>query len=350
MSIFERLKKLAPALSATERAILILQSWKEGREEDPAWRYTMPRDQVEEFSRLIGLMNVANRHLGLYIGLLERMASELELRQAWLVSLSLWQEQINEIRRAIRLTLQEPITESEYRAMKTEAREEWLPVQELAELSAGGHEGWAEADYEEDETWGRGLTDAAWERVVAEKERELRALVARGTLAGRGRGRSLKLQMGAYDDRMGRTTGVVPADYLTYRVLPDEQAEAITLEKDRLRRLQGVLDGRPFYGDGDADLPSMPAKIRERLREGIAFQLISAWAQLRSVEVVIEEIAAEFEGIDPLKPFRRDRLEETKQRLLTLQEHLRLLDLEVVLREPLPEELAELREFVEQAT
>ena len=350
MSIDGRLGRLMPVLTARERAILILKSWKDGVQEDSAWRNSMPPSQVREFNRLIDLMNAANSHLGFYIGFLVQMAETLALREAWLVSLTLWQEHIDEIRRAIRLTVQEPVTESQYGAMVTEARKEWLPVEELAALSAGSHEGWAEADYHDDAEWGKCITDEAWERVVAEKERELRALVAEGTLRGRGRGRSLKLQMGAYDDLTGRTTGVVPEDYLTYRVLRDEQADDSALEKDRLRRLQGVLDWRPFYGNVDPELPSMPARMREGLRRGIAFQLISSWVQLRTVEMIIEEMAAEFDGIDPLKPVHRARLEETKQRLLTAQEHLRFLNLEAVLREPLPEELAELRDFVGQAS
>ena len=39
MSLDGRLNKLAPMLTAQERAILVLESWKEGRQEDPAWRH-----------------------------------------------------------------------------------------------------------------------------------------------------------------------------------------------------------------------------------------------------------------------------------------------------------------------
>jgi hypothetical protein len=53
MSIDARLGKLMPALSAQERAILILRSLKEKTPEDPLWRSTMPREQAAEFNRLI---------------------------------------------------------------------------------------------------------------------------------------------------------------------------------------------------------------------------------------------------------------------------------------------------------
>ena len=67
MSIDSRLSRLAPALSARERAILVLNAWKEGKEDDPSWRRTMPQNQAHEFNRYIGLMNVANRQIAIVI-------------------------------------------------------------------------------------------------------------------------------------------------------------------------------------------------------------------------------------------------------------------------------------------
>lgn len=48
----------------------------------------------------------------------------------------------------------------------------------------------------------------------------------------------------------------------------------------------------------------------------------------------------------PLKPHGREMLDETKRKLLKLQEELHYFSMEVVLREPLPEELDEIRAFV----
>jgi hypothetical protein len=64
--------------------------------------------------------------------------------------------------------------------------------------------------------------------------------------------------------------------------------------------------------------------------------------------VVLDEISAEFGGSDPLKPAVREELEDTKRRLETVQAHLRFLNMEVVLRDPLEEELAEMRRFVKE--
>ena len=89
MSIDARLNKLMPALTAKERAVLILRSWKEGVEEDPLWRSTMPRDQSSEFNRLISLMNVCNVNVGFLIIFLDEQVQKLELRLMWAGSLAL---------------------------------------------------------------------------------------------------------------------------------------------------------------------------------------------------------------------------------------------------------------------
>ena len=69
-----------------------------------------------------------------------------------------------------------------------------------------------------------------------------------------------------------------------------------------------------------------------------------------TAEQVLEEIAAEFGGADPLKPEIRELLDDTKPSLLTHKEQLAYLHMDVVLREPLAEELDEMREFVRTVT
>ena len=160
----------------------------------------MPSSQSIEFNRYIGLMNVANRELSLVIGFLERMTRELELREAWLVSLILWQEHVDEIGRAIRLVARMPITESDYAARVEQARQEWVSIRELASFLAGEYDAWQESDWEESDEGERDITDEAWQRVVAEKDRALRALVANGSLPAQGKGSRLKVRMGAFDD------------------------------------------------------------------------------------------------------------------------------------------------------
>ena len=172
--------------------------------------------------------------------------------------------------------------------------------------------------------------------------------MAEGRLTARGKGKRLKVQLGAFDDLMGRATRVLPDDYHRFRLLPNSQADEAERERQDLQRLQGVLDGTSPTGDGKRDGLGLPAKFSEALRKRIAYELISCWVQVRTVEVVLEGIAGEFGGADPLRPQVRDELEETKQRLLTLQERLRFLDMEVVLREPLAEEVEELQRWVRE--
>ena len=79
-----RLSRLSSVLTAQERALLVLRSWKEGREEDPSWRSTMPDEQVLEFNRYIRLMNGVNRNLGPLLLHLEASVEMLSLRLGWL--------------------------------------------------------------------------------------------------------------------------------------------------------------------------------------------------------------------------------------------------------------------------
>ena len=85
-----RLGKLMPALTAKERAMLVLRSLKGGTPEDPKWRRAMPTSQVAEFNRYIGLMNACNVQVGALIMLVNQSVEKLELRFAWFTSLVLW--------------------------------------------------------------------------------------------------------------------------------------------------------------------------------------------------------------------------------------------------------------------
>jgi hypothetical protein len=88
VSIDARLKRLAPTLSAKERAMLVLRSLREKTAEDPAWRSTMPRDQTVEFNRLIVLMNACNIYLPLYITMVEQSTERLFTKLHWLITMT----------------------------------------------------------------------------------------------------------------------------------------------------------------------------------------------------------------------------------------------------------------------
>jgi hypothetical protein len=277
-------------------------------------------------------------------GVLEMQTQMLRLRQAWLVDVTLWLEHVEEIQRAVRRAVREPITESEHNALVEEARNEWVPIEELAEFLAGYHD-YADDDYEIDEDGFRFVKDEAWDPAVTEEDKRLRALVAEGKLQARGKGKAMKLQQGALS-HFGYEVGAACEDYVSYQVLPDDRAEEVETDRQLLHGLQRVLNWQHFEGPDTDELTGMPEKIRQALRESMAFNLISTWVELRSVEMLVNEIGEEFNGIDPLRPVFREKLDSTREELLEVKEHLLYLGIDAVLREPLDEELEEVRSWV----
>jgi hypothetical protein len=173
--------------------------------------------------------------------------------------------------------------------------------------------------------------------------------VAEGTLPVRGKSRRLKVQKGAFDDLVGHESGAVPEDHLRYQVVSDNQASRAETDRALLGRLQAVLDWQPFDGAEESrDHPRLPEMMIDGLKRGTAGGMIFAWVELRTIETVLDEIAVEFEGADPLKPRNRETLEATKQKLLKLKGELEYFRMEVLLREPLPEELDDMRAFVQE--
>jgi hypothetical protein len=72
------------------------------------------------------------------------------------------------------------------------------------------------------------------------------------------------------------------------------------------------------------------AGLAGSLREGVPW----CWQELRAVETVLDEVAEEFNGEDPLLPHVRGVLEEAHQGLLELHPLLHFVDVEADLPEP----------------
>ena len=87
---------------------------------------------------------------------------------------------------------------------------------------------------------------------------------------------------------------------------------------------------------------SFAKPIDKSLREGVPW----CWHEVRAVEMVLEEVAQEFDGEDPLVPAVRRILDKTRQDLVDLQPLLGFLDVEVDLPEPDEERVTFLRERV----
>ena len=82
------------------------------------------------------------------------------------------------------------------------------------------------------------------------------------------------------------------------------------------------------------------AALAESLKEGVPW----CWQEVRAAEVVLEEVAQEFDGEDPLVPAVRRILDKTRQDLIDLKPLLRFVDVEVELPELDEERVAQLRE------
>jgi hypothetical protein len=145
-------------------------------------------------------------------------------------------------------------------------------------------------------------------------------------------------------EHFGHSVGVGPDDFLSFRVVPDDQAEEVETERKALKYLRSVISWR--YDDDPDDFSSWPSKIRAGLRETTVFQLICVWVQLRCVDTLVAEIGESFNGLDPLRPMFREKLEATREKLLALQDWFAVLRIDVALRDPLEEELQEMRDFL----
>jgi hypothetical protein len=113
-----RADKLFSALSAKERALLVLRAWKEGGEADRQVRSTMPLNQVESFNHYIDLMNSVNESLGRYLIVLRAQVEQLGLINGWLATMRLWDIHTFELGLFIFRNVPEPITEIEYAKLK----------------------------------------------------------------------------------------------------------------------------------------------------------------------------------------------------------------------------------------
>lgn len=234
-------------------------------------------------------------------------------------------------------------------------RDSWRAVSETVaaisdghddEVLAGYRDDWSDEDYEETED-GRYLSDGAWDRAVAEEERKLRAMVTRGEIKGRGKGKALMIQECTVE-RFGHTVGVAPEDFLSYRVVPDSESAQVEAERKALKYLRKVVS---WHGSDDDEreeddfFSRLPGNVRHGLREATVFQLVLTWVELRCVEALVADVAEHFNGIDPLRPVFREKVDSARTILLRVQEWFKVLQVEVELREPLDDELQELRDW-----
>jgi hypothetical protein len=355
-----RLDRLYPALTAKERAILVLRAWKEGGEEDPLVRRTMPSQQGPEFNDYIGLMNVVNGDLATYILLLHSVVANLCTKHGWLLTLGLWRGNAMNLSAYIFFHTKEPITESQHVRRLQEARSKNVPVRELAEIVVERCEDWDEADLDSHFDDGEPVvTDEAWERVQREKEREIARLVRGGVIKGTGKGTRLRANAGSFYDWLGEPVPVAPDWGVSFEVSPDAEGDNVGWLRRRREEAQeatGQAPGGAWLDSGpDGDhseevgkgsrLGQVEAALQDSLRGGIE----DCWLVLRAVELLVEEVTRRFDGEDPLLSRARTLLDDARNELTDLNEQAeRWHGGPLKLREPDEETLSHVRGIVDR--
>jgi hypothetical protein len=80
MSITTRLQKVTQGLSPLQRALLVLEALRDGREPDPELRRIEDEQQRRVFNRYMGLLWVANHHLAAFLSIIEFRVEVAESR------------------------------------------------------------------------------------------------------------------------------------------------------------------------------------------------------------------------------------------------------------------------------
>ncbi len=324
----KRLDRLLPALSAQERAILMLRDLKADKPQDRQLLHTAPERQTTELNGLVGLMNAANgdlAHLILVIG--ERVRQD-DLRLGWLEWARICALEMWAVRARFNTCAREPITESAYREREEEARKELIPVEECAMVLTEAQDEWDDANCETDEHGDRVPTDEAWYRVRDEKAEELRRLAAAGTLAGRGKGRRLRIECGSFYDWLGQPVPVAPDLGSAFDVRPDAHAREVARERDDHEFIRDLLNRGACKFDLPLDMESpllaepppsgfgleMARILAVRVRSGIQ----ENWRELRAVEEHLDALSEAYGGEDVLHARVRAPFDEAKAELVEL--------------------------------
>ncbi len=332
-----RLDRLYPGLTARERALLVLEAWKEGGEEDLQVRNTMPNSQVEEFNRYIALMNGCNQHLGPYLLLLSALVEQLSLKLGWLKTIQLWTINSETLAMAAFRAAREPITKSAYRRLVDKEREREVPVRELAEMLT-------ERSIPDD------ATERDWKQAVAKKAKDIEKAVQSGTVATHRRGRRLLVNTGSFYDWLGETVPVYPDWGLEHEVLPN--GEDFETLKERFDGLKDAVRDSPAGAELPFEAEREPERmerfsrdVREALSEATRDGLVGKWRELLAVEAVVAETTEEFGGEDPLIPEVRSFLVGVRAQLEDLRSSF---GEEIELAEPDDEVVDRVRSLVER--
>jgi len=141
------------------------------------------------------------------------------------------------------------------------------------------------------------VSDAAWDRVLAEKEHEIAQLVDQGMLVGKRKGRRLLVSAGSFYDWVGEPVPLFPDWGWEYEVFPDKQADEVERLQSARRHGREMFERAPHelvleppertaarLRKGSKEVPSggddLAAALLTKLCEGIRLR----WRELRALE------------------------------------------------------------------
>jgi hypothetical protein len=347
MSRDARLNRLMPALSARERATMVLRNFKEKRSQDHRLGEGMTSAEAREYNRLIRLMNACNLELLPSILTLSDQVEMLDLRIGWLVTLEMWSEHAEMVELYLKGFTKEPITESGHRALLEAEPQRWAPVSELAhKLTARKHD-WREEQIEDAE--GQVVYAEAWEEERERQTRRLTALVRGGAVEGKGRGKDLRIRVGSFYSWLGEDVRVRPEWGFDYDLAPDDQAGLVEQASRARARVRERFTAKAFpaFGESQAgrELPFYRA-LGEALKLRVKHGLIDLWAELLAENAALDEVAQEF-GEDVLKPASRADLDRAQEKLQQAHTFMQELMGDFELPEVKAENVTQVREYIQ---
>lgn len=129
-------------------------------------------------------------------------------------------------------------------------------------------------------------------------------------------------------------------------VLGKERTALRRALRPRMARFAMSLYGDPRWGQADEVQRMSGDVIATGLIAGLREIWPQRWQELRAVEIVVDEVAQEFDGEDPLDPEVRILLDKCRADLLDLEGHIEPYTGELKQEDPDEELLVRLREHV----
>lgn len=281
-----RLGDLLESLTPLEATRLHLKAFKEGKKPDRKAGEKMTPKELVQLGEHLTLVSSVNAALSIYIPLLLGRVEHLRLTLAWLLTLDRWGQHAGVVADYIAFHTKKVITASNYARLLREAGRKGTKARaSRLQYFASHYEVFPDAE-----------------------EREVRA------------GQLLRSQV-----------------QNTFRTTPlywnsDTPSLAATLDEE------GEEEGLSSCGE-------LARLLAANLKEDIQ----STWNELRSVELVLEEVAGEFGGEDPAHPDHRRSLVDSGNRVKGMHKRLEALAGPFDLIEPTADDVAEARVAIERA-